>query len=92
MRDVFGLNPLLVNFVSSDVTELGRANAENLVNCDFTLLSVQPNPQIAQKLAKKSFAKHGNIAKFSNSPFSRIRFAQQSNMTFLWCSSEKIRP
>ncbi len=65
LRDRFGLNPLLVMFVGSDVTDLGRMNAENMVECGFTVLSVQPNPQIAAKLAKKSFVEHGNIAKFS---------------------------
>lgn len=65
LRDRFGLNPLLVQYVSSDATELGRLNAENMVQCGFTLLSIQPNPQVAQKLARKSFFKFGNIAKFS---------------------------
>ena len=65
LRDEFGLNPLLVMYVSSDVTELGRKNAENMVECGFTVLSIQPNPQIARQLAKKSFFEHGNIAKFS---------------------------
>lgn len=65
LRDRFSLNPLLVQYVSSDATELGRHNAENMVKCGFTLISIQPNPQVAQKLARKSFIEYGNIAKFS---------------------------
>jgi N-acetyl sugar amidotransferase len=65
LRDVFGLNPLLVQYVSSDANELGRKNAENMVNCGFTLISIQPNPKVARTLAKKSFLEFGNIAKFS---------------------------
>ena len=65
LRDKFGLNPLLVMYVSSDVTELGRKNAENIIECGFDVLSIQPNPKIAVKLAKRSFFEHGNIAKFS---------------------------
>jgi len=65
LRDHFSLNPLLVMYVSSDVTELGRKNAENLVKCGFDVFTVQPNPIIAKRLAKKSFLEFGNIAKFS---------------------------
>ena len=65
LRDVFGLTPLLVMYVSSDVTELGRKNAENIVKCGFDVLTIQPNPHVAVKLAKKSFFEYGNIAKFS---------------------------
>ena len=65
LRDKFYLNPLLVMYVSSDVTELGRENAENLVKCGFDVLAIQPNPRVARLLAKKSFLEFGNIAKFS---------------------------
>lgn len=67
IRDEYGLNPLLVMYVGSDNTELGRENAENIVNCGFTVTTIQPNPQIAGKLARKSFLEYGNIAKFSES-------------------------
>ena len=40
-------------------------NAENMVRCGFTLLSLQPNPQIAMRLARKSFLEYGNIVKAS---------------------------
>ncbi len=65
LRDRFQMNPLLVQFVSSDSTELGRHNAENMVNCGFTVLSLQPNPQVARQLALKSFLRYGNVIKFA---------------------------
>lgn len=60
-----GLNPLLVNYTCSDGTELGKFNLENLIKHNFSLISLQPNPNVAKKLAKKSFLKFGNVAKFS---------------------------
>ncbi|MGE5505653.1 MAG: N-acetyl sugar amidotransferase [Actinomycetota bacterium] len=65
LRDRFGMNPLLVQFVSSDATELGRRNAENMVRSGFTLLSVQPNPEVARRLMRKSFLDWGNTIKFA---------------------------
>lgn len=65
LRDRFGMNPLLVQFVSSDGTELGRRNAENMIRCGFTVMSLQPNPVVERALARKSFLTYGNIAKYS---------------------------
>jgi N-acetyl sugar amidotransferase len=65
VREELGLNPLLVQFASSDGTDLGRRNLENLVNLGFTLVSVQPNPRVARQLCKKSFFTYGNIVKYS---------------------------
>ena len=65
IRDELRLNPLLVQFAASDGTELGRRNLEMLVNNGFTLISVQPNPQVARKLARKSFLTYGNTQKYS---------------------------
>jgi len=65
IRDRFGLNPLLVQYVASDGTELGRKNAESLVCNGFTLHSMQPNPKVARRLAKKSFIEFGNLDKYS---------------------------
>lgn len=65
VRDELGLNPLLVQFASSDGTEVGRYNLENLVKMGFSLLSVQPNPVIARNLCRKSFFTYGNIVKYS---------------------------
>ena len=66
VRDELGLNPLLVQFASSDGTELGRRNLETLVEMGFSLISVQPNPRVAlEGSCKKSFFNYGNIIKYS---------------------------
>jgi N-acetyl sugar amidotransferase len=65
VRDELGLNPLLVQFASSDGTDLGRRNLENLVRLGFSLVSVQPNPRVARRLCRKSFYDYGNIVKYS---------------------------
>lgn len=65
VRDQLGLNPLLVQFASSDGTDIGRVNLENLVKMGFSLISVQPNPLVARQLCQKSFFKYGNIVKYS---------------------------
>jgi N-acetyl sugar amidotransferase len=65
VRDQLGLNPLLVQFASSDGTEVGRRNLENLVEMGFSLISLQPNPRVARQLCKKSFFTYGNIIKYS---------------------------
>jgi len=65
VRDELGLNPLLVQFASSDGTDLGRRNLENLVRLGFTLVGVQPNPRVARRLCRKSFFDYGNIVKYS---------------------------
>jgi N-acetyl sugar amidotransferase len=65
VRDELGLNPLLVQFASSDGTDLGRRNLENLVRLGFSLVSVQPNPRVARRLCRKSFFTYGNIVKYS---------------------------
>ena len=65
LRDKFKINPLLVQYLSSDGTELGRKNIETLQKQGFDLITFQPNPIIAVKLAKKSFLNYGNIDKYS---------------------------
>jgi N-acetyl sugar amidotransferase len=65
VRDELGLNPLLVQFASSDGTDLGRRNLENLVSLGFSLVSMQPNPRVARRLCRKSFFTYGNIVKYS---------------------------
>jgi N-acetyl sugar amidotransferase len=65
VRDELGLNPLLVQFASSDGTDLGRRNLENLVRLGFSLVSLQPNPRVARRLSRKSFFEFGNIIKYA---------------------------
>jgi N-acetyl sugar amidotransferase len=65
LRDVLGLNPLLVQFSSAESNKLGRDNLENLVKLGFDLISMHPSPLISRKLSKKSFIKYGNLCKYS---------------------------
>ena len=74
VRDELGLNPLLVQFVCSDGTDLGRRNIENLVQQGFTLISVQPNPQVASALSRKSLFTYGNLLKYAEMALFPIPF------------------
>lgn len=65
LRDEFGLNPLLVQYVSSDGNEIGRYNMENLTKLGFSVLSVQPSPRVARILSKESFFRYGNLHKYA---------------------------
>lgn len=65
VREKLGVEPLLVQFVSSDGTEVGRQNIENLHALGFTLISMQPNPKVAQALSRKSYRTYGNLHKYA---------------------------
>ena len=43
------------------MTEIGRANIDNLSKLGFDIISIRPNPQIARKLARKTFLERGNV-------------------------------
>ncbi len=60
-KEKLGLNPLLVNCMPDEITEVGRKNIENLNNLGFDIISIRPNPIVAKKLARKSFFERGNI-------------------------------
>ncbi len=60
-KEKLGLNPLLINCMPDEITEIGRKNIENLNNLGFDIISVRPNPIVAKKLARKSFFERGNI-------------------------------
>lgn len=79
VRHQLRLNPLLVQFASSDGTEVGRQNIENLVELGFSLITVQPNPQVAQALSRKSFHEFGNIVKYSEFALFSIPFRTAMN-------------
>lgn len=86
VRDHLGLKPLLVQFAASDGTALGRRNMENLVQLGFDLITVQPNPEVACRLSRKSFLNYGNIVKYSEfalyaTPF-RVAIAQGVPLVF----------
>jgi hypothetical protein len=64
----------LVQYLSSDGTDLGRKNIEVLQKNGFDLFTFQPNPRIAKQLAKNSFIKFGNISKYSEYSLFSIPF------------------
>ena len=62
-RDNLGLNPLLVNAVPENITEIGKYNIDNLARLEFDLFMIRPNPNIMQQLIKRDFYKYCNPAK-----------------------------
>ncbi len=60
-RDRLGLNPLLVNCMPDEITEIGARNINNLNHLGFDIITIRPNPIVARKLARKSFFERGNI-------------------------------
>jgi N-acetyl sugar amidotransferase len=60
-KEKLGLKVLLVNGAADGITEVGRHNLNNLCNKGFDLISLRPNPILAQKLAKRAFFESGNI-------------------------------
>lgn len=62
-KEKLGLNVLLVNGEPDDITDIGRANIENLINKGFDCIKLRPNPVIAKKIAKRAFYEYGNLIK-----------------------------
>ncbi len=60
-KEKLGLNPLLINCMPDEITEIGRKNIDNLNRLGFDIISIRPNPIVAKKLARKSFFERGNI-------------------------------
>ena len=60
-KERLGLHPLLVNCVPDELTDIGRANIDNLGKLGFDIISIRPNPQIARRLARKTFLERGNV-------------------------------
>lgn len=60
-KEKLGLHPLLVNCVPDEITETGRKNINNLNNLGFDIISISPDPNIAKRLARKTFFERGNI-------------------------------
>ncbi len=56
----FGLNPLLVTFSPLIFNECGQKNRNSLINKGFDAILVQPNNNVARKLAKRFFIERGN--------------------------------
>ena len=60
-KEKLGLNPLLINCMPDEITNIGVKNINNLNKLGFDIISIRPNPVVAQKLARKSFLERGNI-------------------------------
>lgn len=60
-KERLGLHPLLINCVPDELTEIGRANIDNLSKLGFDMISIRPNPQLARRLARKTFLERGNV-------------------------------
>ena len=60
-KEKLGLHPLLVNCAPDEITEIGRKNIDNLNHLGFDIISLKLDPNVAKKLARKSFFEKGNI-------------------------------
>lgn len=60
-KEKLGLRPLLVNCVPDEITDIGRHNIDNLNKLGFDIVSIRPDPNIAKRLARKTFFERGNI-------------------------------
>ena len=64
-RDRLGLKALLVNSEPEGITEIGKANIENLKNLGFDVIALRPNPKVMKKLIKRNFYKYLNPVKIT---------------------------
>ncbi len=64
-RDRLGLKALLVNSEPEGITEIGKANIENLKNLGFDVISLRPNPKIMKKLVRSYIYKNLNPVKIT---------------------------
>lgn len=60
IKDWFGLNPLLVNFIPIDLIPLGRKNIENLKNQGVDYIEFTPNPKVYRKMEKYGLVELGD--------------------------------
>lgn len=60
-KEKLGLHPLLVNCAPDRITPIGQHNIDNLNSLGFDIISIHTNPNVAKKLAKKTFFERGNI-------------------------------
>jgi len=65
VRDVLGMNPLLVSLTYSpqQQTQRGAENLANLVELGFDVISIGPSPQTWKKLVRRGFLQYGNWAR-----------------------------
>lgn len=57
-----GLNPLLVNSRTCDLSDIGRRNLENLRNLGFDLIEIAPNAKVRSKLNLIGLQEVGDIS------------------------------
>ncbi|WP_042683753.1 N-acetyl sugar amidotransferase [Candidatus Nitrosotenuis chungbukensis] len=60
MKDLYGMNPLCVNFVPIDLIPLGRKNIENLKNQGVDYIEFTPNPKVYRKMEKYGLTELGD--------------------------------
>lgn len=60
IKEWYGLNPLLVNFIPIDLIPLGRKNIENLKDQGFDYIEFTPNPKVYREMEKYGFHELGD--------------------------------
>ncbi len=60
IKRVYGLNPLLVSFEQTYITELGKKNLENIRNFGCDMIYVKKNPIIYKKMVIEGFKRVGD--------------------------------
>lgn len=65
VREVLGMNPLLVNlsYPPEQVTQRGVDNVSNMIRHGFDCISINPSPQVWRSLMRKGFFEYTNWAK-----------------------------
>ena len=61
MKEIYGLNPLVVNFHPLDQTDIGRKNLENLKKIGVDCIEFSPDPNVYLKLAKFGLTELGDF-------------------------------
>ena len=57
-----GMNPLCVTSTTCDLSEIGRANIENIKNIGVDYIEVSPNPTVRKKLNRVGLTQIGDIS------------------------------
>ncbi len=55
LKNEFGMNPLLVNFIPCEMTEIGQKNITFLRNLGFDIIQVGVNRKVYRKMSSKGF-------------------------------------
>lgn len=88
VRDVLGMNPLLVSLSHPppQITQRGADNLSNLVDLGFDIITINPAPETWRALMKKGFIEYGNCIKSTEFPlFSSVpRVAIAYQIPLIW--------